>query len=488
MPESAGVAHGIAGVVLALDALASATDAPALRLHAMRLRAELSTRLATAGISWCHGLAGIVRVLGPDHAPEPIERLCEELREHLDARHPDLSLCHGLFGAADALVELACRAPASAGPQLRLAEAVGEAASWDAHDRGHWPCGMVGEPPGLMLGLAGIGLGYLRLQDHQVVSPLGLSSQLVTATARAANSSRSMCDADLSPRTHLPVNRCPGRVGDGGRSSVAAPGHAGLRTDWGVAATVEPFAQLDHVPTGYWPIVLRDDVPAQGDVGLHLDHQGQPMALIQANNIWSLTASHEALEMLADPWGNRFVPGGSLKPGQGVVQIPRRGGRPGSGRGHRLLGQRYPRVGFRHARVLRPPRAGSRNELQLHRCSAATPRCRRGRICHLAGARERTGGGKRCWLVAGSSSRISVRSAGRRSDFADSWMTATCPGNCSPECPRTTHTSSPRASARRARRTRPGSRRRPGASCSNVSSSVRAQRREAPRRRSSMIA
>lgn len=89
---------------------------------------------------------------------------------------------------------------------------------------------------------------------------------------------------------------------------------------WGVAATVEPFAQLDHVPTGYWPIVLRDDVPAQGDVGLHLDHQGQPMALIQANNIWSLTASHEALEMLADPWGNRFVPGGSLKPGQGVVQ------------------------------------------------------------------------------------------------------------------------------------------------------------------------
>ena len=89
---------------------------------------------------------------------------------------------------------------------------------------------------------------------------------------------------------------------------------------WGVEASVQPFARLDQVPTGCWPIILRDDLPGQNAVGLHLDDHGQPLALIQANNIWSLTASHEALEMLADPYGNRVIPGGSLRPGQGVVE------------------------------------------------------------------------------------------------------------------------------------------------------------------------
>jgi hypothetical protein len=31
--------------------------------------------------------------------------------------------------------------------------------------------------------------------------------------------------------------------------------------------------------------------------------------------------SHEALEMVADSWGNRLVPGGSPKPGQGIVEF-----------------------------------------------------------------------------------------------------------------------------------------------------------------------
>jgi len=89
---------------------------------------------------------------------------------------------------------------------------------------------------------------------------------------------------------------------------------------WGVAATVEPFARLEQVPTGYWPIIVRDDLNDPSVLGLHLDHHGQPLALVQATNIWSVTVSHEVLEMLADPYGNRLIPGGSLKPGQGVVE------------------------------------------------------------------------------------------------------------------------------------------------------------------------
>src|SRR5262249_42939044 len=36
---------------------------------------------------------------------------------------------------------------------------------------------------------------------------------------------------------------------------------------------------------------------------------------------WSLTASHEALEMLVDPFGNRLMAGDSPKPDQGRVEF-----------------------------------------------------------------------------------------------------------------------------------------------------------------------
>jgi len=170
--ELVGALHGIAGIVLALDAVVAATGDPGPGPQAARLRAMLPARSVAAGISWCHGLAGIVRVLRADHAPAALERLGREIREHLDARHPDLSLCHGTMGAADALVDLAARDSQSAGRLLNLAREVGEAGRRDSEERGHWPCGILGEPPGLMLGLAGIGLEYLRLDDPQVCSPL----------------------------------------------------------------------------------------------------------------------------------------------------------------------------------------------------------------------------------------------------------------------------------------------------------------------------
>lgn len=82
-------------------------------------------------------------------------------------------------------------------------------------------------------------------------------------------------------------------------------------------ATVDPFPTLEDVPVGYWPMIVVADV--RGAAGIHLDKDGQPFALIEMSNSWSLTASHETLEMLADPWGNRLVPGRSIKAGQGRV-------------------------------------------------------------------------------------------------------------------------------------------------------------------------
>jgi len=89
---------------------------------------------------------------------------------------------------------------------------------------------------------------------------------------------------------------------------------------WGVRATVDPFVQLEDVPIGYWPIIVRDDIKTEGAAGIHLDKDGQPFALVQYDEGWSLTASHECLEMLADPYGSRLIAGKSVKQGQGRVE------------------------------------------------------------------------------------------------------------------------------------------------------------------------
>jgi hypothetical protein len=88
---------------------------------------------------------------------------------------------------------------------------------------------------------------------------------------------------------------------------------------WGVQATVDAFASLDDVPLGYWPVIVADDIGADAG-GFHQDRQGQPYALVKHEAGWQLAVSHETLEMLADPFGNRTVAAPSVKPGQGRVR------------------------------------------------------------------------------------------------------------------------------------------------------------------------
>ena len=83
---------------------------------------------------------------------------------------------------------------------------------------------------------------------------------------------------------------------------------------WDISATVDSFKTLDDVPPGYWPMIVMDDIGVAGAAGIHEDKNGQPFALITASSdldTWALTASHEALEMLVDPQGNRLVAGDS---------------------------------------------------------------------------------------------------------------------------------------------------------------------------------
>ncbi|MFK0203378.1 hypothetical protein [Streptomyces lavendulae] len=88
---------------------------------------------------------------------------------------------------------------------------------------------------------------------------------------------------------------------------------------WQVNATVDAFDRLEDVPVGYWPLIVVDDVPDAA--GYHTDENGQPFSLIEFSDSWSLTASHEMLEMLADPFGNRLVSGKSPHPDQGQARF-----------------------------------------------------------------------------------------------------------------------------------------------------------------------
>ena len=88
---------------------------------------------------------------------------------------------------------------------------------------------------------------------------------------------------------------------------------------WNISATISVFSSLKSLPTGYWPIVIKDDIHQAGAGGFHSKKHNQPFALVQSGSDWIIAASHEMIEMLVDPSGNTTVTGDSLKADQGRV-------------------------------------------------------------------------------------------------------------------------------------------------------------------------
>ena len=81
---------------------------------------------------------------------------------------------------------------------------------------------------------------------------------------------------------------------------------------WGVRADISALATGALIPPDTWPIKIVDDIGGAG--GVHLDENGQPYAEAVTGPQLSIAISHELLEMLADPWGNRFTPDADLDP------------------------------------------------------------------------------------------------------------------------------------------------------------------------------
>lgn len=79
-----------------------------------------------------------------------------------------------------------------------------------------------------------------------------------------------------------------------------------LQPIWGVTASVIALSDPDSIEPGIWPIYIEDSIP-ENALGLHLTDHQQPYAKVRMGDTWSLTVSHECLEMLIDPSGNRLV-------------------------------------------------------------------------------------------------------------------------------------------------------------------------------------
>jgi hypothetical protein len=89
---------------------------------------------------------------------------------------------------------------------------------------------------------------------------------------------------------------------------------------WQIEATVSPFTDWNGVPPDYARLIVVDHLDSTA-LGVHADKDGKPYALVGARGGWPLVASHELLEMLADPTGQTTRPGPSPKQDGKTVEI-----------------------------------------------------------------------------------------------------------------------------------------------------------------------
>ena len=89
---------------------------------------------------------------------------------------------------------------------------------------------------------------------------------------------------------------------------------------WNARALVRALSEQTRLPH-YWPIRIRIKLNQPGALGFHSDSQNQPVAYIELTPDWPGTASHELMEMLADPSGNRMHPPALLPDGLDPGQV-----------------------------------------------------------------------------------------------------------------------------------------------------------------------
>ena len=84
-----------------------------------------------------------------------------------------------------------------------------------------------------------------------------------------------------------------------------------FRAYWNLECQLTYLAKDEKLTDGWWQIVVLDDPDQAGALGYHeLTSDGTPLGKVfagldlRAGSSWTVTLSHELLEMLADPWLN----------------------------------------------------------------------------------------------------------------------------------------------------------------------------------------
>jgi hypothetical protein len=117
-------------------------------------------------------------------------------------------------------------------------------------------------------------------------------AQLATTQISVINESTVLTDADVTPVI----------------AALQQQVTNDFRPVWGTDAELKIVPQGTQPPAGSWWLVILDDSDQAGALGYHdLTSDGLPMGKIfaasdlKAGTSWTVTASHELLEMLADP-------------------------------------------------------------------------------------------------------------------------------------------------------------------------------------------
>lgn len=198
-----GFSHGTAGIAWALLELAAATGESrfgtaaeqAFRYERRWFSAEHGnwpdfrggmSGTPAAGpsysVAWCHGAPGIglSRLRAFELTKDSAYAEEAAVAARTTARYLAMpgtsqsgySLCHGCAGNAEFVLEYA-RATGSAEYRAAAEQSARQGVAFE-QSRWGWPCGVLGgaETPNLLLGTAGIGLFYLRMEREDVASVL----------------------------------------------------------------------------------------------------------------------------------------------------------------------------------------------------------------------------------------------------------------------------------------------------------------------------
>ncbi|MFL9954364.1 hypothetical protein PQR21_14045 [Paraburkholderia nemoris] len=90
---------------------------------------------------------------------------------------------------------------------------------------------------------------------------------------------------------------------------------------WPVNASVSYLVDPKKIPQGVWPVQLIRTLPPD-EGGFRMTHHNQPYAKVivtPGSDEWAVDASHETIEMLNGPNGNRLQTSNSIEIANGKI-------------------------------------------------------------------------------------------------------------------------------------------------------------------------